>query len=131
MRIVLRVTLQVYEKTPPFPFHKRIHSALDGPSQYGITTGLQRVRSHFVPSGMRKADPAVRVADEGVVAGFTEGENTELLISQRLPADAIAVENTSVRRQAKQNRRNSVGFRPVQNIRQHRPIRFIAQVRLP
>jgi len=65
-----------------------------------------------------------------VVRNISIVKNSELFVIQGMPANAVAVQDGCVRRQARQNRRGSILFGPVKNIGQCRPVWFIPQVRL-
>src|SRR5271156_1529347 len=125
------MALEVDEQAPLFLFYERVHSTLDRLSQHAVSARSQGVGFYFIPSRMRKTYSFARTTDQLMVRCFGKIKHTELLITQWMTIDAIAVQDTCMGRQAGQYGRDGIAFRPVQNVSQSRPVRFVAQVRLP
>jgi hypothetical protein len=102
LRAVFRVALEMYEQALLFLLHKRVHSALDRLSQYSVAARSERICLHFIPSGVRETNVFPGAAGERMVGSLREVKNSELFVSQRMAADAVAVQNACVSRQTGQ-----------------------------
>src|SRR5208282_4985268 len=126
---ILRVTLKMYEKALLFHLHERVDPALNRLCQYGITARGQRVRLYLIPARVGKTHTLRAPGSELVLAGLCKFKNTELFVTQRMPANAIAVQNARVRRQAGKNRGRGIALGPIENLRQDGPVGLVFQVR--
>ena len=64
---------------------------------------------------MRETNLFPGTAGERMVGSLGEIKDAELFVTQRMAADAVAVQNACVRRQTRQDRRCGIAFGPVQN----------------
>src|SRR5712664_1868695 len=77
---------------------------------------------------MGKPHQSRNTAGQGVLADFYRRKHTELLVAQRAPRNAFAVEHARMGCQAGQHRRRGIMFRPLEKIDQAAPVRLIPQV---
>src|SRR5580700_6567077 len=78
---------------------------------------------------MRKPDK-VDPGSQYVLGSLGELKHTELLVTEAITLNSVAVKNAGVRRQARQDRRECIPLGPVENLGQCRPIWLLAQVGL-
>src|SRR5271165_988967 len=113
MRLILRVSLKMDEKASFFLLYKRIHATVGRLRQHGVTACLQRLCLHFIPTRMRKTYLFPHVTSQFMVRHFIKRKYAELFVAQGMAANAVTVEDTRMRGQARQDRRGRIVLRPL------------------
>src|SRR5271168_2449943 len=123
--------LKMYEEAISLVLHEQIDARVGGLVQDLIAVFRQRADPDFVPTRLREAHNLREPGGEHVVAESLVFEDAKLLVAQRGPLDAITMQYTGVRGQARQYSGCSVLFGPIKNTCQGAPVRLIAQIALP
>src|SRR5579862_2524441 len=102
--------LKMNKQTLLFRLHKAVHSSFLRLRQDRVATRLERFRTHFVPSRMRKTNRSRHIPTQRMSAVRWKFEDSEALVTQPIPLDPIAVKHAGVRRQARENGRDRVAL---------------------
>src|ERR1700722_679941 len=109
------MALEVHEETAFFLFHKQINARIRGLREHLVTAGSQRICSQFVPPGLWNLHHLASAVRKRMVPNRFVVEYAELLVGEPVPGNAIAVEHTGMRRQARQNGGSRIVLSPIQN----------------
>src|SRR5437879_5122298 len=126
VRLVLRVTLKE-DKQASSLLDERVDASLR-PREHAIAGRLERVLGNLVPPRVRHPK-ALSAGRELMIRHPRALEDAEALVTERLPADTVDVEDGRVRSQAGADSRERVLLGPLQNARQAPPVRLVRQVR--
>src|SRR5262245_27786708 len=124
MGFILRMPLEEKEQALSL-LHERVDARVVRPRENPITARRQRVIRDLVPPGMRDPKPGWSTRRQVVIADPRALEDAEALVAERMPGDAIDVEQRRVRRQAGPDRRVGVVLGPFQYARQAPPVRLV------
>jgi len=94
-------------------FDEEVDSGVGRPSENFVAVRFEGVGFDFVPAGMGDAHGGAESGGERMLGEDLVFEDAELFVIEWLAQNAVAVQNSSVRSQTRQNRRNRIALGPV------------------